>query len=391
MASSSAAGPSTAPRRNTRQRTYSMAFHSEADNAPTTPPDTTRLVESSRILRPREKKVDPLEGGLGDTVDVADWDSDKERVSLSEEEDEEEDFEPDYTGTKTEPQRRKHFSKGKARATFESPKKRLWVPGTSVKTEVKAFVRAVDPNKGRCILTGMADPAIAIQFAHIIARRTQASVLTLLEFHWRLPYYTLNIDTRYNVGPIKADNHLSMDAGHWALVPHYADLDKIEKWVGKRKDKNAAKDRRNGIANLWKRDSNTTELEKHTYYMLPLSDALQNVPIFRLPPNREFLPKVSEERHVFPFRTLGPLTSHIQPHFAVFAAGAKLAAVEAKMGSRFEKWLNDLANNAPSFGYTRPTVIQIAACLQKIRRIYETWTSDDNLPPDGHDWYKRKK
>ncbi|KAJ7226806.1 hypothetical protein GGX14DRAFT_627094 [Mycena pura] len=370
MASSSAADPSAGARRT---RKVSEAFSSEADNAPTTLPDTTRLVESSRTLGPRKSQtVDhPSEGGLG---------SDDERVSLSDEEDEEEEVEVDSTGTKTEPQQRKE-------PTFESPTKPVRVAGSSVKTELETLVKAVDPNNGRCILTGMAEPASAIRLAHIMPHSTKASVLTVLEYHWNIPHRTLKMDTRFNVVSIMAEKHIYMDAGHWALVPHYAGIDKIEKWVERRKGN--AKDR-SSIADLWKRDSNTTELEKHIYFMLPLSDALQNMPIYRLPPNPESDPKVPEERHVFPFKSLGPLISHIQPHFVVFALGARLATLEEKMGPRFEKWLDDLAENAPSFGYTRPTVNQIADCLQKIRKIYKTWTSDNNLPSDGHGWYKKK-
>ncbi|KAJ7226799.1 hypothetical protein GGX14DRAFT_627075 [Mycena pura] len=288
MASSSAADPSAGARRT---RKVSEAFSSEADNAPTTLPDTTRLVESSRILGPRKSQtVDhPSEGALG---------SDDGRVSLSDEEDEEEEVEVDYTGTKTEPQQRKE-------PTFESPTKPVWVAGSSVKTELKTLV---DPNNGRCIITGMAEPASAIRLAHIIPHSTKASVLTVLEYHWNIPHRTLKMDTRFNVVLIMAEKHISMDAGHWALVPHHADIDKIEKWIERRKGN--AKDR-SSIADLWKRDSNTTELEKHTYYMLPLSDALRKVPIYRLPLDRELDLKVPEEHHVFPFKNLGPLTSHI--------------------------------------------------------------------------------
>ncbi|KAJ7184536.1 hypothetical protein C8R46DRAFT_1185934 [Mycena filopes] len=322
-------------------------------------------------------------GGFGPEFEVLDEDGSEsgERLELSSgSEQDSDDFggSVDYTVEDEKEGRREPVG---------SPKKRV-PPGASVKTEAKKLALAVDPNQGRCLITGQKAPKSARQWAHVARRTLKPHQLRTLEWMWGLKFFSLYIDTKFNLTPLMANWHLPLDAGDWALVPHHALITKIKAWV----DERGLQEKRgpeNCIDTLFRKSQGV--VKTYNYFILPLNDALENVPLYRLV-GKEFDPNTREQRHVFPFNKVGPLTSHARPHFAIYTAGAKLAEVKAKMAegkqqleadheAEFQAWLNTLSTFA-SFGHggnqAKRTQRNLDT-LQDVQDIYAAWTNHEGV------------
>ncbi|KAJ7491085.1 hypothetical protein FB451DRAFT_1221985 [Mycena latifolia] len=313
------------------------------------------------------------------------------RMEIDIEDEKDELFVPDFNTT--EPNRRREV-------TEPSPKKRIPV-GASILPDAKERVRITDPHRGQCLLTGT-DPNRDVQWAHLLHRATKGDELTTIEWHFGMPYYTFFIDTRFNLVALRADLHILMDADQWTFVPDYQTIRIVLEWLEKVHGGNSQS---NPIAKLWVASDSTKEhpmLKIHQYYMLPLHDALKTVALYRRANvSAPFDANVAEQRHTFPFNKVGRLSSHVQPHFAIYAAGKKLAAMEKKLTETdFTAWLNTLATNT-SFGHPVPKKVTEASTallhrrnldsLRDIQRIYTTWTDQGDLPKKNDKWYTKPK
>ncbi|KAJ7144980.1 hypothetical protein C8R43DRAFT_953760 [Mycena crocata] len=267
-----------------------------------------------------------------------------------------------------------------------TPKKRIDAKKSSVATNTRKRVLIVDPNGGRCLLTFTSVPAEMIQYAHVIARRTESEQLTILEFEWGMEYWTLYIDTYRNMVPLKADFHLSMDAHHWMLVPHHTAITLIQEWINAQRRTGGE---RAPITNLY------TTGKRFQYYVCPLTPDIEQVAIQRhkegQEPNATFGPNALEN-HFHPFSTLDALTSHINPHFVIYSAGQKLETQQRNLGrAKFAVWLNRLAQ-ITSFGHIGNAADVGAAnlgSLELLLRIYIRWSSPARLPKKEDPWFVR--
>ncbi|KAJ6606154.1 hypothetical protein DFH09DRAFT_3149 [Mycena vulgaris] len=336
------------------------------------------------------------------------------RLNLDDEEQEEEDdLIGDPSFVEPEPTTRREL---KASAVQQSPRKRA-LKGSSIASHAKQLASAADPNHGQCILTGANAPPkrdppskrvhMPVQWCHILQRATEFRQLTVLEYRWGMTYYTLYIDTKHNLVAIRSDWHSPMDHGQWALVPDHKTITQIRKWV----DSKTPRESKGPITSLWAPPLSATsrsgagplpQIKKHKYYMLPLDDVLKEVPLHRRRDIKaKFDPNVPETRHVFPFKDVGPLYSHIQPHFAIYAVGLKLAAIERTMDHEdFTDWLETLSLNA-SFGHRsfrfeqekpgeeKKSDAQNLETLTDIQHIYRIWARHTDVPSEGHPWHVR--
>ncbi|KAJ6530313.1 hypothetical protein B0H19DRAFT_482522 [Mycena capillaripes] len=158
---------------------------------------------------------------------VVEWDDDEgSDVSSSEGEESGSDYE----------QSLRLASKPKCRVATgpkPSPKHRS-VTKSSVGRGVKKLVLAADPKHlgyAICLLTNTPKPKKSCQFCHVLARRTRAEILAMLEWWWQLPYWTLYVDTRYNIFVLMANWHLAMDGNDWTLVPHHTLITDLSNWT----------------------------------------------------------------------------------------------------------------------------------------------------------------
>jgi hypothetical protein len=131
------------------------------------------------------------------------------------------------------------------------------------------------------------------------------------------------------------------------------------------------------------------------YYVLPLTEDMKHVALHRY--NQEHGPAPTST-HFYPFSTLGPLRSHIHPHFVVFSAGQKLDAMASNITEdEFEIVLDDLAKVA-SLGHEGvPAAVERANrdSLQLIIEIFDQWSSPIGVPrvsdTPRHAWLKHPK
>ncbi|KAJ7123882.1 hypothetical protein C8R43DRAFT_1031802 [Mycena crocata] len=248
----------------------------------------------------------------------------------------------------------------------------------SISTSAKNHVRDADPHKGVCLLTNALHPKRARQFCHCIPRSTSDLILTALEWWWQMLYWTLYIDTRYNMFPLMATWHIAMDADEWTLVPHHQLISRLLTWssnVTKADPTGYNKSKRNPIS-----ESYGTQTE-FVYYFMPLSAAMKEVAIHRY--NEDFDPN-NVETHLYPFSTIGPLTSHIHPHFVVFSAGEKLAKLcKGKSADEIDDLLESFAA-VVSFGHEGTLTGSVASLnltsLQDMVRLYDMWSVMENVP-----------
>ncbi|KAJ7118993.1 hypothetical protein C8R44DRAFT_982696 [Mycena epipterygia] len=273
---------------------------------------------------------------------------------------------------------RSSYRKDQATGLYSSPEKRRAL-GASILSYAKVLALAADPNFGHCMVTGVDEPDPALEWAHILARATGSAELTTLEWHFGYGFFRLYIDSRWNVVRIRNDWH------------HHSTIKKVHKWISHRAGKNK---KRPQITKLWdvpkaQDGSRPLKIRKHAYFMLPLHEALKTVVLHRRPNIGEpFDPDIPEDRHIFPYQKVGPLTSHVHPHLVIYAAGQKLAFTEKEMGAGFNTWLTTLAGYA-SFGHEKNAASQNMASLQCIQYIYKICSSKDDMPADDDRWYKR--
>ncbi|KAJ7684415.1 hypothetical protein DFH06DRAFT_6452 [Mycena polygramma] len=293
---------------------------------------------------------------------------------------------PDFTGeepTQRKPNKGKGKDKDKALA-LQSPGRRVPL-GASITTDAKRRATAADPNHGLCLLTGSDQPTISRQWAHVLARATKPGELTNLEWSCGMRYFSLYIDSKWNLMPLRSDWHLPFDANLWALVPHHRLIKEVMDWV----DSRSTIPKRTPISKLWgpKTVKSAAQIRIHTYFMLPLSDSLRKVSLYRL--SGEFDPVVGEARHVYPFKTVGRLSSHVQPHFVIYTAGQKLAEIEKSLpdAAAYRVWLQNLSKVA-SFGHRGEAQAEKnLKSLQDIMGIYRAWATPSDLPNTLDTWY----
>ncbi|KAJ6510837.1 hypothetical protein C8R45DRAFT_1207680 [Mycena sanguinolenta] len=221
--------------------------------------------------------------------------------------------------------------------------------------------------------------------------------LTTLEWWWGMEYWTLYIDTRFNILVLMATWHYSMDGDDWALVPKHDLIARVSQWVAEASSR--------GPSDLEARKpiSETYGRRTFEYYFLPLSKAMENVAIHRYPTGLpgKFTPRAIVP-HYHPFSTIGPLTSHVHPHFAIYSVGQKLAKrISQLKGLEDEETkIDDFYTNlaaAASFGHegddSELRQIQNRATIDELMSLYTSWSETDGVPQRGseHPWAHNEK
>ncbi|KAI9573777.1 hypothetical protein HD554DRAFT_2310386 [Boletus coccyginus] len=210
----------------------------------------------------------------------------------------------------------------------------------TVTSSQKDLARSADPNDGRCLITNRPEP---VQSCHLVAQATDHETLTKLEYAWGLKYRYFNVDTRYNMMHLRNDWHFLFDQPKWILVPEIEVLQKLSKIYVE--DKYATSD----ITKIFAEPT-------YRYYVLPALTLRE--PICRYPdvnkPGHEYFP---------PYSNLGPLTSHIHPHFVIFNAGKKLASFESEDVSEMILILSQIV----------PSSSDAISMVIAIQRLYRAW------------------
>ncbi|KAJ7673033.1 hypothetical protein DFH06DRAFT_1174123 [Mycena polygramma] len=267
---------------------------------------------------------------------------------------------------------------------------------SSVTSGARQRVALADPNKAICLLTNVPWLLMSQQYCHVLPRSTSDLVLTILEWWWQLKYWTLFIDSHFNIFVLSANWHLAMDADQWTLVPHHAIIAAMRAWVDDvvRHDSNGYN--KGKRSEIWKSYNGQIEFR---YFFLALTDKMKHAVISRYPTmsdpeNLEDFDPLSFESKVHPFSDIGALNSHIHPHFVIFSAGEKITKlIEGAHPFMRQLVLAKLAKTAdfghaetlPAGGVEAANLISLTAILN----IYERWTRpiDPNVSDSPrHEW-----
>ncbi|KAJ7187186.1 hypothetical protein C8R46DRAFT_1059119 [Mycena filopes] len=265
---------------------------------------------------------------------------------------------------------------------------------SSVASSAKERVRQTDPNRANCLATNNPFPRACLQFAHILAQATSNIQLTLLEWWWQMAFWTLYIDTHFNIFVLRSDLHLSMDSDDWTLLPHHRVITQIYEWttaVTEADPTGYNKNQRVPISKLYEGETD------FTYFFLPLKDEMKKVAIHRFPTSEPAVDTTVDGdfdpldfvTHSYPFTTIGPLTSHVHPHFVIFAAGQKLFKMAEAVSEReFKDILARLAK-ITSFGHdgdadSQDVISKNLTSLHDIVAIHARWTATTIEHEDFH-------
>ncbi|KAL0957923.1 hypothetical protein HGRIS_000104 [Hohenbuehelia grisea] len=87
-----------------------------------------------------------------------------------------------------------------------------------------------EPEKLTCGLTGASNDMSFIQFSHALAKSIDDETLTKLEWAWGLKYYSLNVDTCYNLQTLSTLVHqfFDIETGGWFWLPDPEILAELE-------------------------------------------------------------------------------------------------------------------------------------------------------------------
>ncbi|KAF8435483.1 hypothetical protein L210DRAFT_3762736 [Boletus edulis BED1] len=201
-----------------------------------------------------------------------------------------------------------------------TPSKRLY--HESVSNEAKNRVLAVDPHEGRCLIENC-NPARAVEFAYCYPRRLtkDSARVTSLEYWWDMKYYTLNLDTRYNIFPVNASLHRMFDKPNtfpsWTLLP----LDEVIRifWNTLKLEDGRLRASRGNFPTF------SDKLFRYRLITLPESK-LKGCTITRQHAvTDDDTPSIDHFRlYAYPFHDYLIVESHLRPHFVILEAGRKL-------------------------------------------------------------------
>ncbi|KAH7881978.1 hypothetical protein F5I97DRAFT_1991124 [Phlebopus sp. FC_14] len=211
-------------------------------------------------------------------------------------------------------------------------------PGTSTPTEQKDRAHKAAPHQGRCLITNLNE---AIQICHVVPKRTTKDVMKKLEDAWHMPEQSFNLHSRYNLFSLRADWHFLFNNCKWMLVPQMNVLEELNKYINKT---------RCTRRNLWRR--------LFTYDLLPFPGLEGPICRFQQSPNAGI--STPHATYHYLFEGLGPLQSHVNPQYAVFDCGRKLAKTSGTV-TAIVKLL--------SGGNKRIDILRI----QLVINLYERW------------------
>lgn len=216
------------------------------------------------------------------------------------------------------------------------------------------------------------------------------SQLTRLEYYWGMAHESLNVDTQsdtfrgmtiLHISPVASRltcflvggclRHL-FDEAFWMLIPEDVVVERFHKSLRRHRGEWYADPTAFPIfkvcslyhsVRLWSHSVwRNTQEETFNYSLVPIANTMKEITIARQA-DIEVPERPSDVTvHVYPFRTLPLLKSHLHPKFSILNAGYKL---------------KKLRGIVRKFGYGRELLQMLLNCwpfLKKIERIYQAWT-----------------
>ncbi|KIM44011.1 hypothetical protein M413DRAFT_443076 [Hebeloma cylindrosporum] len=232
-------------------------------------------------------------------------------------------------------------------------------PGVSVKQRKipRAQKRKVDrAAKPVCLIERVSRESV-IEYCHVIGMEESDDVLDYLEYNWGMSRYTLNLHTRYNICILGPRFHYLFDHKGLLFLPT---LEIIEQY--------SAHEIHTPLP--YKPDDPDAETRTFEYRLL-VPPSMKSVPIFRRKVEDSKSTNAEDyEVHPFPYNTFPVIKSHVLPHFVIYNAGKKLAAMSNKPAVY------------GAFITTNAHIEGVSDVALKAMDLFYRWTRADPLPAD---------
>ncbi|KAF8332374.1 uncharacterized protein EI90DRAFT_853365 [Cantharellus anzutake] len=204
----------------------------------------------------------------------------------------------------------------------------------------------VDPTHGRCLITRQ--HGRSVQRCHIIRQSEPSDAIFRLELWWGMSFRSLDLSSTKNTILLRADLHWLFECGRFGLLPSKDIIDKVSDHVKSIRGRRCV----SPILDIY------SGAEVFDYILVPFQE-MKHVAIPRLRLAQGTTPILSKndvsgvDCYTYPFRDLGPLRSHILPHFAIYDLGSKILRIDSSEFYRtgydlsqirhiFREWVCDL-------------------------------------------------
>ncbi|KIM37114.1 hypothetical protein M413DRAFT_77420 [Hebeloma cylindrosporum] len=226
----------------------------------------------------------------------------------------------------------------------------------------------------RCSVSGASKQMAVIEFAHVMSGSTPSNHLDRFEWSWEKPYFSLNVNTRWNIHPLSIDLHRLFDATKdnqptgWFWVPTVDVLSLLAHmhtiYVGNDHYETPTGDFSNAQLNPYSLYGDTT---KFSYRFIPLPDMEKSWSVRRYTGNlHEPLVPDRIQQSVYPFDDLPAFKLHVPYHFVIVNTGKKLFQLYERGEINFQRDFAFL--EAPRFTLVRTT-------MRILRNLYVAWIS----------------
>ncbi|TRM65272.1 hypothetical protein BD626DRAFT_216083 [Schizophyllum amplum] len=263
-----------------------------------------------------------------------------------------------------------HKRRRKIAATIQTARKR------AVDEEVKLQDPSVTKNyRTRCVVSRATDKLTLLEYVHVLPAATRSKKLDLLEWCWGLARYTLNVDSRKNIHPLRSSMHKWFDttkdkkAIGWFWLPTdlLVLLSMHAFYVKGKKAHPEEPDRQRDIGQFY---ANATSFE---YRFIAFPEMATSWSVIQHDGHSTVADHSSVTFHHYPFSTMDPIQLHVPYHYVVANTGKKL-----RIRYDTSPTMAELASDFPFLH------ADLALCMSLVWEIYDAWMHADPDP----DWMK---
>ncbi|EIW80230.1 hypothetical protein CONPUDRAFT_154277 [Coniophora puteana RWD-64-598 SS2] len=189
----------------------------------------------------------------------------------------------------------------------QSPYKRASIDSRTGRRRAKPHIKLqkakkIDPNRGRCAITRR---RTGVETLHFLPMDTGDKMLTQLEWAWGMGWRRLDVASPHNTFFVSAEWKKRFDDEQWLLLPDYDTIQTLAALAKRRTAAGRVK------LNKWLRCQNV-----FNYYFVPRSSLIHEIITTESSHG-------TRTAHTYPFATLGPISSHVRPHFVMYDASHK--------------------------------------------------------------------
>ncbi|KAF7416260.1 hypothetical protein PC9H_002525 [Pleurotus ostreatus] len=187
------------------------------------------------------------------------------------------------------------------------------------------------PQRPICVITGETDDMNPIEFSHVVAKAVDDETLTKLEWAWGMRYWSLNVDTHFNLQTLSVAVHRFFDRQEngWFWLPelnilsnflktYRADIHRFDVKKACFSPSYTGGTQANLPIQLYKNK------QSFKYRFVATQGMKSCCAIRRYHGSYTSVDPLAFKQHVYPFPELPQFELNILPHFVIFDTGRKL-------------------------------------------------------------------